>query len=197
MDSNFQIGKQVVLGEKSVIGFFVCIGTDFEHLSTKIDHSAIIRSHTVIYGGNTIGKNFQAGHGVLIREENYFGNDVSVGSHSVIEHHVKVGNSVRIHTNVFIPEYSILEDNCWIGPNVVFTNSKYPKSKNSKKNLIGPTIKKHAKIGANATILPGIIIGEYALIGAGAVVTKNIPAHAVVAGNPAKLINKIQNLPYV
>ena len=113
-----------------------------------------------------------------------------------MEHHVKIGNGVRIHTQVFIPEFSILEDESWLGPNVVITNAKYPKSPNAKKELKGAYIKKRAIIGANSTLLPGITIGEQAIIGAGSVVIKDVPAKHVVAGNPAKIINKINNLPY-
>ena len=165
-------------------------------LKTTIGDSACIRSHTVIYAGNKIGNNFQTGHHVLIREYNEIGNDVSVGTGSVIEHHVAIQDNVRLHTGVFVPEYSILENDCWLGPNVTITNAKYPRSKNVKEKLKGAHIKKGAKVGANATLLPGVIIGENALIGAGSVVTKDVPANKVYAGNPAKEINDINNLPY-
>ena len=121
----------------------------------------------------------------MIRENNKIGNDVSISSHSVIEHHVHLGDEVRIHTNVFIPEYSILEGGSWVGPNVVFTNARYPLSRNVKENLDGPHLLPGVKIGANVTLLPGITIGRNALVGAGAVVVENVPENAVVAGNPA------------
>jgi len=163
---------------------------------TVLGANAVIRSHTVIYSGNIIGDDFKTGHHVMIRENNIIGNNVSIGTHSVLEHDVKMGNNVRVHSNVFIPEYSILEDYCWIGPNVVLTNALYPLSKRVKENLKGPLIKKRAIIGANSTILPGITIGENSLIGAGSVVTKDVDNNVVVAGNPAKVINNIKNLPY-
>jgi acetyltransferase-like isoleucine patch superfamily enzyme len=166
---------------------------DFE---TVIGYGACIRSHTVIYAGNRIGNNFQTGNKANIRELNTIGNNVSIGTLTVIEHHVSIGDNVRIHNQVFIPEYSVLEDHAWIGPNVVFTNAKYPLSPGVKENLKGPIIKKGAKIGASATILPGVVIGENSLIGAGSVVTKDVPNGAVVVGNPAKIIKNISELPY-
>jgi acetyltransferase-like isoleucine patch superfamily enzyme len=165
-------------------------------LATSIGEAAVIRSHTVIYAGNVIGKNFQTGNKVNIRELNQIGDNVSVGTLSVIEHHVQIGNNVRIHTQAFIPEFSVLEDGCWIGPNVVLTNAKYPLSPEAKHTLAGPVIRKGAKVGANATLLPGVVIGENALVGAGAVVVRDVPAGAVVAGNPARIIRQISALPY-
>ena len=165
-------------------------------LVTRIAIGTKLRSHTVIYAGNRIGKNFQTGHGVLVREENNIGDNVSIGSGTVVEHHVIIGNGVRLHSNVFVPEYSTLEDDCWIGPNVVVTNAKYPRSPDVKKNLAGAYIERGAKIGANATLLPGVRIGSNALVGAGAVVVKDVPEGVVVAGNPAKIINRVSALPY-
>jgi len=165
-------------------------------LETVIGKRAHIRSHTVIYAGNKIGMYFQTGNKVNIREMNKIGDNVSVGTLSVIEHNVTIGNNVRIHTQVFIPEYSILEDDSWLGPNVVLTNAKYPLSPGVKENLKGPIIRRGAKIGANATILPGIEIGTNALVGAGAVITSDVPKSAVVAGNPGRLIKTLSDLPY-
>jgi acetyltransferase-like isoleucine patch superfamily enzyme len=192
---NVKIGKDAVIGEYVIIGE-PPRGKKSGELPTVIGDGAVIRSHTVIYAGNTIGNNFQTGHHVLVREENSIGNNVSIGSSSVVEHHVILGNNVRIHTQAFVPEMSILEDGAWIGPNAVITNAAYPLSPNVKNELKGATVKKNAKIGANATLLPGITIGENALVGAGAVVTKDVPPNKVVAGNPAKVINDVSNLPY-
>jgi len=155
---------------------------------TKIGSNAIIRSHTVIYADTTIGKNFQTGHGVLIRHGCKIGDNVSIGSHTVVEFEVVIEDNVRIHSQAFIPEHSILKKGCWIAPNVVLTNVKYPISK--RKVIEGVVVGENAKIGANSTILPGVKIGENALVGAGSVVTKDVPSYAVVVGNPARIIKR-------
>jgi acetyltransferase-like isoleucine patch superfamily enzyme len=198
----YRLYDNVALGTDSVIEDFCIIGApprgrSSGELATTIGDRAVIRSHTVIYAGNVIGTNFQTGNKVNIRESNRIGNNVSVGTLSVIEHHVEIADNVRIHTQVFIPEFSVLEKGCWIGPNVVLTNAKYPLSPGVKDQLAGPLICQGAKIGANATILPGVVIGENALVGAGSVVAKDVPPRTVVVGNPARVIRDISELPYV
>ncbi len=165
-------------------------------VATFIGDGAVLRSHTVIYCGCRIGANFQTGHGALVREYNEIGDDVSIGSGSIVEHRVKIGRGVRLHSHVFVPEFTVLEDDCWLGPNVVLTNARYPRSPRAKESLVGPHIEKQAKLGANVTVLPGVRIGENALVGAGSVVTKDVPPGAVVVGNPARVINHISRLPY-
>ena len=197
----YKLYNNVLLGAGTVVEDFSIIGApprgkrDGE-LPTTIGDDSVIRSHTVIYAGNVIGAHFQTGNKVNIRESNRIGNNVSIGTLSVIEHHVEIADNVRIHTQVFIPEYSVLEEGCWIGPNVVFTNAKYPVSPGVKDSLVGPIIRKGAIIGANVTLLPGVTIGERALIGAGSVVVRDVPAGAVVVGNPARVTRQISELPY-
>ena len=194
-----RVYPNVEIGEGAEVGDFVIIGLPPRgkapgELKTIIGDNAIIRSHTVIYAGNAIGDNFQTGHAVMIREFNDIGHNVSIGTHSIVEHHVNIADGVRIHSQAFIPEYSVLEQNCWIGPNVVFTNARYPRSPEVKTTLKGPHIGQNAKIGANSTLLPGIVVGEKALVGAGAVVVKDVPAGKVVAGNPARIMKDVADL---
>lgn len=163
---------------------------------TLIGDNVVIRSHVVIYAGNRIGNQVHIGNKANIRELNQIGDRVSIGTLTVIEHHVLIEDDVRIHSQVFVPEYSILRKGVWVGPNVVLTNAKYPKSQGAKTSLRGVVIEEGAKIGANATILPGVVIGRNALVGAGSVVTRDVPPNAVVVGNPARVINNIENLPY-
>ncbi|UCF30261.1 MAG: transferase [bacterium] len=201
MNENIRTYSGVTLGPGVVVEDFCILGVPPRgmkegDLETVIGANATIRSHTVIYAGNRIGDNLQTGNKVNIRELNEIGDNVSIGTLSVVEHHVKIGNGVRIHTQVFVPEYTIVEDGAWLGPNVVITNAKYPLSPGVKESIVGPTIRKGAIIGANSTLLPGIIIGENAIVGAGSVVTRDVPDRAVVAGNPAKFIKYKEELPY-
>jgi acetyltransferase-like isoleucine patch superfamily enzyme len=192
------IHPNVRFGANHRLDDFVIIGappreTSPGELATSIGANAIIRSHTVIYAGNHIGENFQTGHSVMIRECNEIGDDVSIGTHSNIEHHVQIGDRVRIHSRVFIPEYSILEDDAWVGPGAVFTNDLYPPS-NRADALKGPHLMSGARVGANVTLLPGVIIGRNALVGAGAVVVCDVPDGKVVVGNPARIIKDVSEL---
>jgi acetyltransferase-like isoleucine patch superfamily enzyme len=199
LPTSCRLYANVTLSPDAVIGDFCVIGepprgkADGE-LATVIGAGAVIRSHSVIYAGNRIGAHFQTGHMALVREENEIGDDVSIGSHSIVEHHVVIRRGVRLHSNVFVPEYSILEDECWLGPNVVLTNARYPRSRTVKAELKGAHIMRGAKIGANATLLPGVTIGENALVGAGAVVVRDVPAGSVVAGNPARIIKRVDEI---
>jgi acetyltransferase-like isoleucine patch superfamily enzyme len=190
---NVEIGKNVEIEEFCIIGKPPRGKTNGE-LKTVIGDNSVIRSGTVIYAGNIIGENFNTGHNVVIREENKIGANVSIGTLSCIEHHIVIEDGVRIHSQVFIPEYTTIKKNAWIGPNVVVTNAKYPRSKNVKDNLIGAIIEEDAKIGANVTTLPGVKIGKNALVGSGSLVNKDVKEKEVVVGNPIKKIKEIKDI---
>src|SRR5262249_43959498 len=111
---------------------------------------------------------------------------------SEVAHHVWLGHRVTTHSGVFIPEYSMVEEDCWIGPHAVLTNDPYPLSDNKAKR--GPHVLRKAKIGANATLLPGVVVGRNALVGAGAVVVRDVPDGTVVVGNPARVIKEVVDL---
>ena len=197
--TDYKIYPNVTIGPGAEIGEYVVIGCPPRgkaagELPTVIGANAVIRSHTVIYAGNQIGDHFQSGHGAFLRECNTIGNNVSIGTRAVIEHHVEIGNGVRIHSQAFIPEYSVLEDECWIGPHVVFTNTLHPTCPAAKQCMKGPRICRRARVGANCTLLPGIVIGEDALIGAGSVVVRDVPPRGVAAGVPARVIKSIDDL---
>ncbi len=187
------VAPGVRLGAGSVVEELCLVGRHGAG-DTVIGAQAVIRSHTVIYAGNRIGDHFATGHHVLLREANTIGDNVSVGSLSVVEHHVTLGDGVRIHSQCFIPEYSVLEPEVWIGPRVTLTNVPFPRCPDVSRCLRGVHIERAARIGANATILPGVRIGTRALIGAGAVVTRDVPPGAVVVGSAARQTKTIDEL---
>jgi acetyltransferase-like isoleucine patch superfamily enzyme len=199
MEPTYRIYPNVTLGQNVQIGDFVIVGhpprgAQPGELPTVIGDNAVLRSHTVIYAGTTIGNNFQTGHGVIVREQVEIGDDVSIGSYSTIEHCIKIGDNVRFHGLNVIGEFTTIEEGCWIGPHVSVTNVPHPRCPVNKKCIKGATIRRHAKVCANATLLPTVEIGEYALVGAGAVVAADVPRGAVVVGNPARVVKDVMAL---
>ncbi len=192
--STARILPNVMFGDNIIIEDYCIIGIPFkgmQHAKTIIGDGAFIRAGSYIYAGNIIGVNFETGNKANIRELNQIGDDVSIGTLSVLEHHIEIGNRVRIHTQVFIPEYSKLEDDCWLGPNAVLTNASYPKHPTVKDDLQAVTIAKNVKIGANATLLPGVTVGKNSLVGAGSLITKNVAENVIVVGNPERVLRRI------
>ena len=128
----------------------------------------------------------------VIFPECKIGENCNICANVIIENKVSLGNNVTVKSGVQLWDGVIVEDDVFIGPNVTFTNDMYPKSGNKDYKMLITKICKGASIGANSTILPGVTIGEGALIGAGSVVTKNVEPYTVVGGNPAKLIKNIK-----
>ena len=158
---------------------------DYDFSGCVIGANSIIRPSSTIFSNVKTGDNFKTGHNVLIREKTIIGNNVLVGSNVIIDGNVTIGNNVSIQGNVYIPTDVIIEDNVFIGPCAVLANDKYPIRK--KYNPMGPILRKGASIGANATILPGVEIGEGAMVAAGALVTHNVPAWKLAIGFPAEI----------
>ena len=150
-----------------------------------IGDCAIIRSGTIIYCDVSIGNDFSCGHNVLIREKTRIGDRVSVGTASIIEGETIIGDDVNLQSLVYIPTDTTIGNRVFIGPNTIFTNDRYPPKRIG--GLQGPTLSDGVAVGANATILPGICIGEGALVAAGAIVTRDVPAQKLAIGAPAKI----------
>jgi len=186
---NISIGKESKIDHRAIVGHKA--ERRIKSRSLHIGKNANIRSGSVIYEGSKIGSHLETGHNVVIREENSIGNNLSIWSNSVIDYGCKIGNNVKIHSNCYIAQFTTIEDNVFIAPGVMFANDPCPPC---GKCLKGPKIKKGANIGINVTILPGVIIGEYSLIGAGAVVTKDVKPGTVVYGNPAQAKKTIEEL---
>lgn len=149
--------------------------------------SYFIHETAVVDNGARIGNGTKVWHFSHLMPNCVIGENCSLGQNVYVASHVTLGNNVKVQNNVSIYEGVVCEDDVFLGPSMVFTNVVNPRSAVVRKNEFKKTlVKKGATIGANATILCGIEIGEFAFIGAGAVVTKNINAYALVTGNPAK-----------
>lgn len=163
-------------------------------LPLAIGGGAVVRPFTTIYAGSTFGARLQTGQGASIREDNLIGDDVSIGTNTVLEFGNRIGSRVRIHSGCFL-ELVTIEDDVFVGPNVVFTDDPHPMNcPRYAECKGGAVVRRLARIGAHSTILPGVEIGEGALVGAGSVVTRDVPAGAVVAGNPARVIRQVAQL---
>lgn len=138
-----------------------------------------------------IGENTNIWQYCVVFPEARIGSNCNICAFVLIENDVIIGNNVTIKSGVQIWDGITIEDNVCVGPNVTFTNDKFPKSKNPDWELKKTLIKEGASIGANSTVLPGIEIGRNSLIGAGSVVTKNVPDNELWIGNPAKFVRKL------
>ena len=160
--------ENVVLGKNIRIEDAVILGVKPSKLPINPPHQgqliigddSIIRSHSVLYSGSKIGCGFQTGHGVLIRESNLIGDDVSIGTHSVLERENVIGDRVRIHTNCYIPEFVEIREKAWLGPGVTILNVLHPPCPKWEECGRGIVIGENAKIGGNVTIGPRTTIGK-------------------------------------
>lgn len=140
-----------------------------------------------------IGKGTRVWQFVVITKGARIGDDCNICAHTLIEGDVVIGNRVTVKSGVYIWDGIRIEDDVFIGPNAAFTNDLMPRSRVYPEKFSGAWVKKGASIGANATILPGLTIGQHSMIGAGSVVTEDVPDYAVVAGNPAKVLRFLKN----
>lgn len=183
LGSGNQIDEGVLLGYRT--------GRKIEASPTIIGLAARIRSGTVVYTNVQIGDHLETGHNVVIREENRLGDHVSIWNNTTIDYGCVIGNNVKIHANVYVAQFTTIEDDVFIAPGVTMANDPHPICTLCMK---GPTIHRGARIGVNVTLLPLITIGEGALIGAGSVVTHDIPPGTVAFGAPARVIKTTDEL---
>jgi len=150
----------------------------------RIGNDAIIRSGTVIYANTTIGDRFQCGHHVLIRAEVTIGDRCVVHHKATLEGRIHIGDGVKIMAHVYVPSGTVIGSMVFIGPGTTFLNDKYPMRRAAP--VEGPRIEDHVTIGGGATILPGVRIGRSAFVGAGSVVSKDVPPDTLAYGVPAR-----------
>lgn len=199
IDYNVIIRDEVTIGKKSFLGANCILGeytadvlsnSGSKNAVLDIGENALIRSGSIIYAGTTIGKHFQTGHRVTIREKAVIGEYVSIGTLSDIQGYCEIGNYVKMHSNVHIGQESKIEDYVWIFPYVILTNDPTPPSYELK----GVTLKSFAVVATGSILLPGVTVEGDSLVAAGAVVTKDVRKGDVVGGNPAKVISHISKI---
>lgn len=144
---------------------------------------------TSVIKSTTIGENTRIHNFVHIMQGAVIGNDCNICDYVFIESGARIGNRVTVKNMVQIWNGIIIGNDVFVGPSVVFTNDKYPKSRNKKFNLLETVLEDNVSIGGNATILPGIRIGKGSVVGAGSVVTRDVPQNVTVYGNPAKVVS--------
>ena len=188
--NHVRLGDGCEVDPGAILGYST--GRRIADLTLQIGAGARIRSGTAIYVGSTIGIGLETGHNVVIREENVIGDHLNIWNSSTIDYGCTIGHGVKIHCNVYVAQFTTLADDVFLAPGVTVANDPHPLCGLCMR---GPTIKRGARIGVNVTLLPHITVGEGAFIGAGSVVTRDIPAHTVAYGNPARPVRPVAELP--
>ena len=167
-------------------------GTSAELPRLVIGEGVTIGAGCVVYRGASLANGVFVGDLATIRENVTIGELTIIGRGATVENKVTIGRKCKIETNAYITAFSTIEDYCFIAPCVAFTNDNYlGRTEERKKHFGGPTLRRGARIGGNATILPNIEIGEDALVAAGSVVTKDVPARTIVMGSPARVLRPV------
>jgi acetyltransferase-like isoleucine patch superfamily enzyme len=157
-----------------------------------IGADTVVSTGAIVFAGTTVGERVILGDQSCVRERVTIGDDVVVGRGSLIENDTTVGAMTKIQADAYITAYSTLEEHVFVAPCVVTTNDNFMGRTERRHELIqGPTIRRGARIGGGAILCPGIEVGEEAFVGAGAVVTKDVPPRAVVVGSPARVIREV------
>jgi acetyltransferase-like isoleucine patch superfamily enzyme len=159
---------------------------------TEIGDGTIVSTGAVVFAGSKIGARVILGDQSCVRERVTVGDDVVIGRGSLVENDTTIGALTKIQAEAYITAYSTLEEHVFVAPCVVTTNDNFMGRTERRHELVkGPTIRRGARIGGGAILLPGVEIGEEAFVGAGAVVTKNVDARMVVVGNPARVMRPV------
>lgn len=168
----------VTVAESAIVGVAYADGTTPPDLGS----GSVVRAGTIIYDDVIAGK-VTTGHHALIREATTLGEDVLVGTHAVIDGASDVGDRTSMQTGVYVPRETTIGDRVFIGPNATLLNDAYPVRDETE--LVGPTVENDVSIGANATVLPDVTVGERSFVAAGAVVTDDVPPRTLAIGAPA------------
>jgi acetyltransferase-like isoleucine patch superfamily enzyme len=182
---NAVVGKQPALSPRST--------AKHEALGpTEIGDETIVSTGAIVFAGSRIGARVILGDQTCVRERVTIADDVVLGRGSLVENDTTIGAMTRIQAEAYITAYSVLEEDVFVAPCVVTTNDNFMGRTERRHELVhGPTIRRGARIGGGAILCPGIEIGEEAFVGAGAVVTKDVPPRSVVVGNPARVLREV------
>ncbi|HET6695214.1 MAG TPA: acyltransferase [Gaiellaceae bacterium] len=191
------LGEDVVIGDNAVVGKHPTLGA---RSTAKVDElaplvigdGARILACAVVFAGSRLGSGVIVGDQACVRERCELGDGVIVGRGSLVENDTTVGARTRIQANAYVTAYTTLEEDVFIAPGVVTTNDNFMgRTEERLAQMKGPTVRRGARVGGGAVLLPAIEIGEEAFVGAGAVVLHDVPARAVVVGNPARQIRDV------
>jgi acetyltransferase-like isoleucine patch superfamily enzyme len=186
------VADNTVLGKKPFRSAVSATTSDDVLPPLVIGNDVKIGAGCVVYCGCTLGDSCFLGDMASVREDVCMGEKTVIGKSVTVENRCSIGSFVKIETNAYITALSTVEDYCFIAPMVTFSNDNFlGRTADRKKYFKGPTLKRGARIGANATILPGKVLGEDCLVAAGSVVTKDVAAGTVVAGVPAKYFKDV------
>jgi acetyltransferase-like isoleucine patch superfamily enzyme len=192
-----ELGEDVVVGDNAVVGKRPTLGKRStarrgELPPLVVGDGCAILACAVVFAGTRLGRGVIVGDQACVRERCELGDDVVVGRGSLVENDVAIGARTRIQANAYVTAYSTLEEDVFIAPGVTTTNDNFMGRTEKRLSLIrGATIRRGARVGGGAVLLPGIEVGEDAFIGAGAVVLRDVPARAVMVGNPARKIREV------
>lgn len=186
--ANVRIDDNTVIGKLPMKAAFSVLKEAGEQKPAVIGEDCLIGAGVVIYAGSVLGKKVLVADQASIREDVRVGACTIVGRGVAIENHTDVGSYVKLETGSYITAHSIVEDGCFIAPMACTTNDNFMgRTEERFKHTKGPHIKRGGRVGANATILPGLTVGEDAVVAAGSVVTKEVPAMKTVLGAPARV----------
>jgi len=194
-----RIGEGCVINDGAILGklpgkasLSATTGDPKEYSPLVLGRAVTVGAGCILYVVAEIGNMVFCGDLATVREDVKIGEYSIIGRGATVENKVTIGLKCKIETEAYITAFSTIEDYCFIAPCVAFTNDNFlGRTEERKKNFGGPTLKRGARIGANATILPNLVIGEDAVVAAGSVVTKDVPPRVIVVGSPAKVLRPV------
>jgi acetyltransferase-like isoleucine patch superfamily enzyme len=192
-----ELGDDVVIGDYAVVGKQPTLGARStaarEELAPLVVGDGVrILTGAVVFAGTTLGRGVIVGDQACVRERCTLGDEVVIGRGSLVENDTTIGARTRVQASAYITAYCTLEEDVFIAPGVITTNDNFMGRTDKRLELLrGATIRRGARIGGGAVLLPGIEVGEEAFVGAGAVVTADVPARAVAMGVPARVVREV------